>query len=101
MEIMGTREPGKKNYIAEPSPSGKPSDELTEKSSESPSAQAAYQPADSNADKPLDSNIYMKVKFEVYGEEMISKEVKQSGNSGRVYLPPDWIGKNLKIIRID
>ena len=34
-----------------------------------------------------------KAKFEVYGEEMIEKEVKQSGNSGRVYLPPDWIGK--------
>ncbi len=40
-------------------------------------------------------------KFEVYGEEMIEKEVKQSGNSGRVYLPPDWIGKHVKIIRIE
>ena len=40
-------------------------------------------------------------KFEVYGEEMIEKEVKQSGNSGRVYLPPEWIGKHVKIIRID
>ena len=40
-------------------------------------------------------------KFAVYGEEMIEKEVKQSGNSGRVYLPPDWIGKYVKIIRID
>jgi len=28
------------------------------------------------------------VKFEVYGEEMIEKKVKLSGNSGRVYLPP-------------
>ena len=42
-----------------------------------------------------------KVKFEVYGEEVLSKAVKQSGNSGRVYLPPDWIGKHIKIIRID
>ena len=33
-----------------------------------------------------------KVKFEVYGEEMIEKKVKLSGNSGRVYLPPDWVG---------
>ncbi|ADK86157.1 hypothetical protein Deba_2803 [Desulfarculus baarsii DSM 2075] len=40
-------------------------------------------------------------KFEVYGEEMIEKTVKPSGNSGRVYLPPEWIGKNVKIIRID
>ena len=42
-----------------------------------------------------------KSKFEVYGEEMIEKEVKQSGNSGRVYLPPDWVGKHVKIIRIE
>jgi putative transposon-encoded protein len=42
-----------------------------------------------------------KAKFEVYGEEMIEKEVKQSGNSGRVYLPPEWVGKHVKIIRID
>ena len=42
-----------------------------------------------------------KVKFEVYGEEMIEKRVKMSGNSGRVYLPPDWIGHHVKIIRID
>jgi putative transposon-encoded protein len=42
-----------------------------------------------------------KSKFEVYGEEMIEKEVKPSGNSGRVYLPPDWVGKHVKIIRVD
>jgi putative transposon-encoded protein len=46
-------------------------------------------------------NIQNKVKFEVYGEEMIEKEVKQSGNSGRVYLPPEWVGKHVKIIRIE
>ena len=40
-------------------------------------------------------------KFEVFGEEMIEKKVKQSGNSGRVYLPPEWVGKLVKIIRID
>ena len=42
-----------------------------------------------------------KVKFEIYGEEMIEKTVKSSGNSGRVYLPPNWVGHNVKIIRID
>ncbi len=42
-----------------------------------------------------------KAKFEVYGEEMIEKVVKQSGNSGRVYLPPEWVGKHVKIIRVD
>ena len=41
-----------------------------------------------------------KVKFEIYGEEMIEKRVKLSGNSGRVYLPPNWVGHTVKIIRI-
>jgi len=41
-----------------------------------------------------------KVKFEIYGEEVIEKKVKPSGNSGRVYLPPDWVGHHVKIIRI-
>ena len=41
-----------------------------------------------------------KVKFEIYGEEMIEKRVKSSGNSGRVYLPPNWVGQKVKIIRI-
>jgi putative transposon-encoded protein len=40
------------------------------------------------------------VKFEVFGEEMIEKRVKPSGNSGRVYLPPDWAGCRVKVIRI-
>ena len=42
-----------------------------------------------------------KVKFEVYGEEMVEKIVKLSGNSGRVYLPPDWVGCCVKIIRVE
>jgi hypothetical protein len=42
-----------------------------------------------------------KVKFEVYGEEMIEKGVKCSGNSGRVYLLPEWVGKHIKVIRTD
>ena len=42
-----------------------------------------------------------KVKFEIFGEEMLEKEVKVSGNSGRVYLPPEWVGKHVKIIRTD
>ena len=50
---------------------------------------------------PSSINVHNKAKFEVYGEEMIEKEVKQSGNSGRVYLPPHWVGKHVKIIRID
>jgi putative transposon-encoded protein len=40
-----------------------------------------------------------KVKFEIYGEELIEKTVKSSGNSGRVYLPPEWIGTKVKVIK--
>lgn len=40
-------------------------------------------------------------KIEIFGEEMIEKRVKASANSGRVYLPPDWVGRKVKIIRID
>ena len=53
------------------------------------------------AGKSEESSQSLKAKFEVFGEEMIEKEVKQSGNSGRVYLPPEWVGKHVKIIRID
>ena len=42
-----------------------------------------------------------KVKLEIYGEEMVEKIVKLSGNSGRVYLPPDWVGRRVKIVRVD
>jgi putative transposon-encoded protein len=51
--------------------------------------------------KSKDSGNPRKTKFEVFGEEMIEKEVKPSGNSGRVYLPLDWVGQHIKIIRID
>jgi len=71
----------------------------------------AYQPVDTMArkketrsDVPFATEeppFARKAKFEVYGEEMIEKEVKQSGNSGRVYLPPEWVGKHVKIIRIE
>jgi len=43
--------------------------------------------------------IHKKVKFVIYGEEMIEKTVKSSGNSGRIYLPPEWIGKKVKVIK--
>jgi hypothetical protein len=42
-----------------------------------------------------------KCKFTLFGIEMIEKKVKKSGNTGRVYLPPNWVGKRVRIIRID
>lgn len=56
----------------------------------------------SEVDKqPLEEERRGSVKFEVMGVEVVSKQVKQSGNSGRIYLPPTWVGKKVKIIRLD
>ena len=41
------------------------------------------------------------VKFQVYGEAMLDKEVGCNGSCGRVYLPGDWVGHRVKIILID
>ena len=42
-----------------------------------------------------------KMKIEVEGYEALEKEVKESGNSGRVYAPKEWIGKKVKIILLE
>ena len=41
----------------------------------------------------------MKITLDAY--QVIEKVVKPGGNSGRVYVPIDWIGKRVKIILID
>ena len=51
--------------------------------------------------RPKEPGKSSKIKFGFFGKELIEKEVKKSGNSGRVYLPWDWVGKHVKIIRID
>jgi putative transposon-encoded protein len=62
-----------------------------------------HESTENNADaaEPAADALSSKVKFEIYGEEMIEKRVKSSGNSGRVYLPPNWVGHKVKIIRTD
>lgn len=40
-----------------------------------------------------------KVKFKVFGDEMIKKTVNSCGKNGRVYLPQEWIGKKVKVVR--
>ena len=42
-----------------------------------------------------------KPEFRVLGEEMIEKEVKTSGKTGRIYLPGTWVGRFVKVIRMD
>lgn len=41
----------------------------------------------------------MRIELEAY--QVIEKEVRSSGNSGRVYVPKEWIGKRVKILLID
>ena len=52
-------------------------------------------------DQVMDGSTRPRPKFEVYGEEMLEKEVKRCGNSGRIYLPQEWVGKSIKVIRYD
>jgi len=54
---------------------------------------------DEKSDGFIKNHSPSKVKFEIYGEELIEKIVKSSGNSGRVYLPPEWIGTKVKVVK--
>ena len=40
-------------------------------------------------------------KINLKGYEMLEKQVNKSGNSGRVYVPIEWIGKKVKIILLE
>jgi putative transposon-encoded protein len=39
--------------------------------------------------------------IELTGYEMLEKQVNKSGNSGRVYVPVEWIGKRVKVILLE
>jgi putative transposon-encoded protein len=41
----------------------------------------------------------MEIKINAY--QIVEKTVKQSGNSGRVYVPIDWVGKKVKVVLIE
>ncbi|PIN72459.1 hypothetical protein COT48_04005 [Candidatus Woesearchaeota archaeon CG08_land_8_20_14_0_20_47_9] len=40
-------------------------------------------------------------KIQLSGFEMLEKQVNKSGNSGRVYVPVEWIGKGVKIVLLE
>lgn len=42
-----------------------------------------------------------RVKIQLFGYEMFEKLVRKSGNSGRVYVPVEWVGKKVKIILLE
>jgi len=42
-----------------------------------------------------------KTNIHLVGYEMLEKRANKSGNSGRVYVPIEWIGKKVKIILLE
>jgi len=46
-----------------------------------------------NSDKPM--------KIQLEGYEVVEKVPTLGGNSARVYLPKEWIGKKVKVILIE
>lgn len=50
---------------------------------------------------------FTKIRVSIEGSEelrvydILEKEVKRTGHSGRIYVPPSWIGKRVKIILLD
>jgi putative transposon-encoded protein len=44
-------------------------------------------------------NPAMKIEVEAY--QVIEKTVKPSGNSGRVYVPKEWVGKRVKVFLVE
>ena len=43
----------------------------------------------------------VKTNIQLNGYEMLEKQVNKSGNSGRVYVPIEWLGKKVKIILLE
>jgi putative transposon-encoded protein len=39
--------------------------------------------------------------IQLIGVEMLEKQVNKSGNSGRVYVPVNWIGKRVKVVLLE
>lgn len=43
----------------------------------------------------------MSMEVKISGYEAIEKTVKASGNSGRIYVPVQWVNCRVKLIRLD
>jgi putative transposon-encoded protein len=41
------------------------------------------------------------VELRMNGFEMIEKTAVKGGNSGRIYVPPSWIGKKVKVVLLE
>ena len=47
------------------------------------------------------ANMKKEVNIQLTGFEMLEKQVNKSGNSGRVYVPVELVGKTVKIILLE
>ena len=47
------------------------------------------------------SNKPLAMKIEIEAYQVIEKVVKSGGNSGRIYVPIDWVNKRVKILLIE
>jgi len=47
------------------------------------------------------ANTVKRTRIRLTGYEMLEKQVNKSGNSGRVYVPIDWIGKKVKVVLVE
>lgn len=41
------------------------------------------------------------MRIEITAYQILEKSVKSSGNSGRIYVPKEWVGKRVKIALIE
>jgi len=41
------------------------------------------------------------IEIRILGYEVVEKRVTSSGTSGRIYVPPSWIGKLVRAVRLE
>lgn len=41
------------------------------------------------------------MKFEIEGENMVKKTVRRGGNSGHIYVPKAWMGKEVVVVLVE
>lgn len=39
--------------------------------------------------------------YQIKGYEVIIKTVTEAGTSGKIYLPVSWVGKKVKVVRVE
>ena len=49
----------------------------------------------------IEDETIKKMRIDIEAYQVIEKTVKPSGNSGRVYVPNEWIGKRVKILLLE